>query len=84
MKALEFIKKHQKLIFLAVVEGIALFGIICGFIGLTISTFASEDSIWWFLFFDLPLVLFVLWVWCKAIIPWSMKIIDMESKQKED
>lgn len=84
MKALEFIKKHQKLIFLAVIEGVALFGIICGFIGLTISTFTSEDSIWWLLFFDLPLVLFVLWVWCKAIIPWSLKIIDMEAKRKEE
>ena len=83
MRISNFIRNHPKLIFLAIVQGVALFGLICGFAALFMSIMAGEHAIMWLLCFGLPLLAFVLWVWCKAIIPWSLKIIDYEEKQNE-
>ena len=59
-----------------IVQGIALFGLICGFLALFMNICEDENCIWWLLFFGLPLLVFVLWVWFKAIIPWTFAIID--------
>lgn len=84
MKIYNFIKNHPNLIFLAIVQGVALFGLICGFAALFMSIMAGENAIAWLLCLGLPLLAFVLWVWCKAIIPWSLKIIDYEEKQNKE
>lgn len=71
-------RKHPKLIFLGVVQGVALIGIICAIV----AHYMSHPFSWtWFLCLDCPLYAFVIWVWCKAIIPWSLKIIDKEAKE---
>ena len=59
-----------------IVQGITLFGLICGFLTLFMNIWEGENCIWWLLFFGLPLLVFVLWVWFKAIIPWTFAIID--------
>ena len=74
----KFIKGHLNFILLALVQGTALFGLICGFAALFINIWQGENCIWWLLFFGLPLFVFVLWVWIKAIIPWTFEIIDNE------
>ena len=61
-----------------IVQGIALFGLICGFLALFMNIWEGENCILWLLFFGLPLLIFVLWVWFKAIIPWTFAIIDNE------
>jgi hypothetical protein len=74
----DFIKGHINFILLAIVQGIALFGLICGFAALFMSIWECENRILWMLFFGLPLLIFILWVWFKAIIPWTFVIIDSE------
>lgn len=59
-----------------IVQGIALFGLICGFLALFMNIWEGENCILWLLFFGLPLLIFVLWVLVKAIIPWTFVIID--------
>ena len=59
-----------------IVQGIALFGLICGFLALFMNILQGENCILWLLFFGLPLLVFVLWVWVKEIIPWTFAIID--------
>ena len=59
-----------------IVQGIALFCLICGFLALFMNILQGEICIWLLLFFGLPLLIFVLWVWVKAIIPWTFAIID--------
>ena len=74
----KFIKGHLNFILLVAVQGFALFGLICAFISLFMSVLNSENTILWLLFFVIPLFAFVLWVWIKAIIPWTFVIIDNE------
>ena len=81
MKIIEFINKHFALIFLAIIEGVALFAIICAIVAHHMSTPFSWG---WFLCFECPLYAFIIWVWCKAIIPWSLNIIDMEERRNHD
>jgi hypothetical protein len=57
-----FIKGHINFLFLAVVQGFALFGLICGFLALFMNIWQGENCIWWLLFFGLPLLVFVLCV----------------------
>ena len=83
MQLFKFIKNNTTAIFLCIVQGFAIFGLLCGFTALFLSVFSNESTLWWFIFFVIPLVVFVVWVWWKAIIPWTLKIIDMDSKQKE-
>ena len=59
-----------------IVQGITLFCLICGFLALFMNILQGENCILWLLFFGLPLLIFVLWVWVKAIIPWTFAIID--------
>lgn len=80
MKAFDFIKNHPTMIALGLLEGVALFGIACAIIA---HYLASPFSWVWFLCLDCPLYAFVIWVWCKAIIPWTFNIIDIEDKQNE-
>ena len=75
---IKWIKGHFGFLFTIITHGTAIFGLICGFAALFISTLSNENAIWWILFFDLPLLLFVIWVWAKAIIPWTFKTIDLE------
>lgn len=77
----KFVNGHLNFIFLAIVQGIALFGLICGFLALFMNIWQGENRIWWLLFFGLPLLVFVLWVWFKAIIPWTFAIIDNEHEK---
>ena len=77
----KFIKGHLNFILLAIVQGIAIVGLVCGFIPLFVSIWNGENCILWLLFFGLPLLVFVLWVWIKAIIPWTFSIIDDEHKK---
>jgi hypothetical protein len=74
----DFIKGHPNFILLAVVQGVAIFGLLCGFTALFMNIMAGENAIVWLLCLGLPLLAFVLWVWIKAIIPWSFAIIDGE------
>ncbi len=46
------------------------------FLALFMNILHGENCIWWLLFFGLPLLIFVLWVWVKAIILWTFAIID--------
>ena len=78
MRIFNFIRNHLDLIFLAIVQAVALFGLFCGFAVLFMSILVGENAIIWMLLFAIPLLIFVLWVWIKAIIPWSLKIIDYE------
>ena len=80
MRIYNFIRNHPNLIFLAIIQGIALFGIGCAIIA---HYMGSPFSWMWFLCLDCPLYAFIIWVWCKAIIPWSLKIIDYEAKKNE-
>lgn len=77
MKLFKFIKEHPYVIVLGALQGVAIFGILCAIIAYYM---ASPFSWTWFLFLDCPLYVFVIWVWCKAIIPWSFSIIDNEAK----
>lgn len=77
----KFIKGHINFIILAMVQGLALFGLICGFLALFMNILQGENCILWLLFFGLPLLIFVLWVWVKAIIPWTFMIIDSEHEK---
>jgi hypothetical protein len=72
-----FIENHPKLLFLGIIQGLALAGI---FFAIAAHYLAQPFSLTWFLCLDCPLYAFVIWVWCKAIIPWSLKIIDTEGK----
>lgn len=74
----DFIKGHLNFIFLAIIQGVALFGLLCGFVALFMNIMSGENAIAWLLCLGLPLLAFVLWVWIKAIIPWSFAIIDSE------
>ncbi len=74
----DFIKGHPNFILLAAVQVIAIVGLLCGFAGLFMNIMVGENAIAWLLFFGLPLLVFVLWVWIKAIIPWTFDIIDSE------
>ena len=75
---IKWIKGHTGFLITLITQSLAIIGLICGFAALFMSTFSDENAIWWILFFDLPLLIFVIWVWAKAIIPWTFKIIDFE------
>ena len=77
----KFIKGHINFIILAMVQGLAIVGLICAFTPLFVSIWNGENRILWMLFFAMPLVVFVLWVWVKAIIPWTFMIIDSEHEK---
>lgn len=74
----DFIKGHPNFILLAIIQGVAIFGLLCGFAALFMNIMTGENAIVWLLCLGLPLLAFVLWVWIKAIIPWSFAIIDSE------
>ena len=74
----DFIKGHSNFILLAIIQGVAIFGLLCGFAALFMNIMTNENAIAWLLCLGLPLLVFVLWVWIKAIIPWSFAIIDGE------
>lgn len=77
----DFIKGHLNFILLAIVQAIAIVGLLCGFAGLILHIIANENAILWMLLFAIPLLVFVLWVWIKAIIPWTFAIIDDEHEK---
>lgn len=74
----KFLKGHLNFILLVLTKGIAIVGLLCGFAALFMSIWKCEDRILWVLFLGLPLLLFILWVWVKAIIPLTFRIIDHE------
>ena len=84
MKAKNWIEGHPLFLFTLFIQVFALIGIICGFAALFMNTFASEDKWIWVFCFDLPLLAFILWVWFKAIIPWTFKIVDDEDKKYKE
>jgi len=75
---IKWIKGHTGFLITIITQSIAIIGLVCGFAALFILTFSGENAIWWILFLDLPLLVFVIWVWVKAIIPWTFKAIDLE------
>ena len=77
-KVINWVKGHTAFLITLITQGVAIVGLVCCFTALFISTFSDENAIWWILFFDLPLLVFIIWVWAKAIIPWTFKIIDLE------
>jgi len=77
-KVINWVNGHTGFLITLIIQGIAIIGLICGFAALFMLTFSDENAIWWILFLDLPLLIFVIWVWVKAIIPWTFKIIDFE------
>ena len=81
MKIKNWIEGHPLFLFTLFVQVFALGGLICGFTALGMSTFKCEHPWFWLICLDLPLLAFVLWVWIKAIGPWTFEIIDMEHKE---
>ena len=79
----KWIEGHPMFLISVATQSLAIVGLVCGFAALFMSTFKDDNWLWWLLFFDLPLVVFVGWVWIKAIIPWTNKAIDWEHERYE-
>lgn len=79
----KWIKGHPMWITCVLTQSLAIVGLVCGFAALFMSTFKDDNWLMRLLFFDLPLVVFVGWVWIKAIIPWTGKAIDWEHERYE-
>ena len=77
-KVTKWIKGHTTFLITLITQSLAIVGLVCGFAALFMTTFSDENAIWLFLFIDLPLLVFIMWVWVKAIIPWTFKAIDFE------
>lgn len=45
----DFIKGHLNFILLAIIQGVALFGLICGFVALFMNIMGGENAIVWLL-----------------------------------
>lgn len=77
-KVIKWIKGHTAFLITLITQSAAIIGLVCGFAALFMTTILDENAIWWILILDLPLLIFVIWVWAKAIIPLTFKIIDSE------
>ena len=75
---INWVNGHTAFLITLITQGVAIVALVCGFAALFMSTLSNENAIWWVLFLDLPLLAFVIWVWAKAIIPWTFKMIDFE------
>lgn len=73
----DYMKTHPMTCFIEGIIGIALFGIICAIIGFHGTT---EFNLWWFLLFECPLYVFIIWtfVWIFKMVK---NIFEMEENK---